>query len=74
MWNYTYEKTGRYWSILIENNHRGHYEINSALPEESLEEIRSLIKVLNDYEAGNTKLKNYNHELGMIIGQKGGEK
>ena len=73
MWNYTYEKTGRYWSILIENNHRGHYEINSGLPEESLEEIRSLIDVLNDLEEENQKLKNYNHELGMIIGQKGGE-
>ena len=73
MWSYSYEKSDQYWSILIEDNHRGHFEINSALPEESLEEIRSLIDVLNDLEAENTKLKNYNHELGMLIGQRGGE-
>ena len=74
MWSYSYEKTGQYWSILIEDNHRGHFEINSALPEDSLDEIRSLIDVLNDLEAENVKLKNYNHELGMMIGQQtGGE-
>ena len=74
MWSFVYEKLGRYWGVLIENNHRGHFEINSALPEDSLEEIRSLIDVLNDYEAENVKLKNQNHELGMLISQlKGGE-
>ena len=74
MWTFTYEKLGRYWGVLIEDNHRGHFEINSALPEDSLDEIRSLIDVLNDYEAEIVKLKNYNHELGMLIGQQtGGE-